>query len=215
MRYILLLIFIVAYAGVTAQPQSRKISISPITQNYFGTTVDALAKFYYPKNKFSVGLGYLINPPSKGIFPNAVLVNKAYATNFIQHFVLKAGHEVDMFSSYEGKVRLFLFTQLAVGKTSVKEETYIGDLSNNTYKEGVVYIHEYNMVQPYAKAIFLIVATGPGFEVPLTEKISIEARGGISTSLETIKYGSGIYSLTPPTVFGNHMFYSFSVNYEL
>lgn len=214
MRYIILFILIATHTDSLAQPELRKVSISPVTQNYFGTTVDASCKFYYPRNKFSVGLGYLINPPTKGTFPNAVFVNKAYATNFLEHFVFKAGHEVDIFSRYEGKVRLFLFTQLSVLKTSLKEETYSGAISNNTYEEGPIYIYETNGVDKNVKAIFLTLATGAGFEVPFTDKISIEAKGGISSSIDMIRYGSGRHSPSP-TIFGNHMFYSFSVNYEL
>lgn len=191
---------------------SNKISLSPLTQNYFAASIDLSYKWQYSRQLFYAGTGFIINPPEHGTKPGTVFTNKAYASNFIQHFLIKAGHEYDIIHKATD-IRLFTFAEIVFARTELKIEDYFPSISNRTYAEPPQYVLESN--QNTGQSIINInVNTGFGFEVPLLRKVSIQTRGGVSP-------GIIIHKLAPQEksqIWGtsiSFMFYSFTINYAL
>lgn len=212
MRYILLLLCFVVGMTSYAQPNYRKINISPLTRNYFGTTIDITYNLQYSKNLFYAGVGYLINPPSKGVKPNALFTNKAYATNFFEHLTFKGGHELCIISRNERRARLFSFTELVIANTKIKNEDYAEALGNNSYDMDSFYVYEANFVNRVTNATFVNINLGMGFEAPVTKNLSIKARGGVSPGIVLYKFQPADKNRIWGTSI-SHMFYSFSINY--
>lgn len=197
---------------LNAQNYKHQLSFSPVTRNYQGWSIDANIKFVKPRSTFYFGPSILLNPPKYAMNYNATYENKAYASNFIQRVMLKAGYE-HSFGFNSNSVRFFSFGELHFSRTDLKLEAYQGKISPSLYdNDSAVVVIEHNYVDPYAKNIlFFNLNLGLGFEMRITKRISFQERLAVTQNFTYYKEEiNGISPLKTSISF----FHSLGLNYS-
>ena len=193
-----------------SQGLTKQLHLAPINANFIGTYVNAAYKINSKKHSFCIGISYLINPPEKGKWWSVVFLKKAYASNFLQHWMPHLGYERS-FKFKESATRLFSYAELMVAHTKMKRETYQGYITFNDVSR----VYEFNYVYDEPNFSYIVGHIGLGLDIPLSSKISLQQQVGFMPSLVLYR-DSRSPNLTKELFTGTSDFhYSFSLNYTL
>jgi hypothetical protein len=210
MKYFISVFFIVFNTTIgKSQVKIDQLAIHPYNKSMMASYSKLNIRLVKNNDVYYFGLGYIVNPPDRAKGYDAVFYNKAYATNFLEHWMLNIGYE-RTFRFGNGSLRIFPFSELIVGYTGAKVEYYQGrkgfDKVNN--------ISEHNYVIPGQKFFFITMHLGIGCEIPLSKKIGLSNEIALAPTLVHVVNGFyRDYFVDATSIL--FYYYSIGLNYKL